>query len=369
MIGFKLESKQLSLVPPLFVSTVQVSGRGAMSHSVVLSSRRSSKQSRNIPGRMQLAFHHGSPRGPAPGLVAQRIRTAHIHGMGQTANSPSMAGSVASLVTAGAGVTTGILGTLSALAAGTSVAGPIGLAITGLVGIGVILMKIFSGCGQTCMEASNYANQVESTALKPNLEAYLAAPVHYASLQAAALNNFQTAWNALEQACGSGALASTKAGQSCISDRDQGSCAYKTSPGGWQQDASGNWSYVYPGANGSGTACWNWWVGYHDTIANDPTVVPDPTSTDNLASEWLGLSLGNRFIPLAPTDHRRPRRMGRGGNVNENVHGIRDWLRITPAHWVEAGATTHRPWDWAIRAVVRSTPGPAGSWWSWHGSG
>ena len=237
---------------------------------------------------MQLSFHHGSPRGPAPGLVAQRIRTAHIHGMGQTASSPSTAGSVASLVTAGAGVTTGILGTLSAIAAGTSIAGPIGLAITGLVGIGIILMKIFSGCGQTCVEASNYANQVESTALQPNLAAYMAAPVHYASLQAAALNNFQTAWNALEQACGSGALASTTAGANCISDRQQGSCHYKTSPGGWQQDASGNWSYVYPGASGSGTACWDWFIGYHDPIANDPTVVPDPTSTTALENDMAG---------------------------------------------------------------------------------
>ena len=107
---------------------------------------------------MQLSFHHGSPRGPAPGPVAQRIRTAHIHGMGQASSTGS---TVASLVTAGASVTTGILGTLSALAAGTAVAGPVGLIITGVVAIGILLMKVFSGCGQTCVEATDIANQVE----------------------------------------------------------------------------------------------------------------------------------------------------------------------------------------------------------------
>ena len=233
---------------------------------------------------MQLSFHHGSPRGPAPGLVAQRIRTAHIHGMGQASSTGS---TVASLVTAGASVTTGILGTLSALAAGTSVAGPVGLIITGVVAIGILLMKVFSGCGQTCVEATDIANQVEPILLQ-NLQTYLSAPIHYASLQAAALNNFNTAWQGLVQGCGSGVLASTTAGSNCISDRQQGSCHYKTSPGGWQQDASGNWSYVYPGASGSGTACWDWFIGYHDPIANDPTVVPDPTSTTALENDMAG---------------------------------------------------------------------------------
>ena len=247
---------------------------------------------------MQLSFHHGSPRGPAPGPVAQRIRTAHIHGMGQTSSSSTMGGTVASLVTAGASVTTGILGTLSAIAAGTSIAGPIGLAITGVIAIGILLMKVFSGCGQTCVEATAIANQVEPILLQ-NLQAYMAAPVHYASLQAAALNNFNTAWSALEQGCGSGALATTGAGENCISNRQQGSCAYKTSPGGWQQDGSGDWSYVYPGANGSGTACWNWFIGYHDPIANDPTVVPDPTSSSDMASDVssTGVTVGSTTFP------------------------------------------------------------------------
>jgi hypothetical protein len=250
---------------------------------------------------MQLSFQHGTPRGPAPGLTAQRIRMAHAHGMGagmgQTANT-STAGTVASLASAGATATTGILGSLSALAAGSSLAGPIGLAITGLVAVGVLLMKVFSGCGQTCVEATNIANQVEPV-LQQNLTTYLAAPVHYASLQAGAINNFNTAWQSLVQGCGSGALATTSAGKNCISDRQQGSCAYKTSPGGWQQNAAGVWSYAYPGANGSGTACWDWFIGYHDPIANDPTVVPDPTSTSDLENDVTsaGVTVGTTTFP------------------------------------------------------------------------
>ena len=174
---------------------------------------------------------------------------------------------VAQLAATGASTTVGIL-----VALGT-IGGPVGTAIGGLIAVGTLLASVFKGCGQTCVEASDIANQV-SAALTTNLQQYLAAPVHYASLQMAALNNFNTAWAALTQGCGNPQLAS--AGQNCISERQQGACSYKTSPGGWQQGSSSGWTYVYPGANGSGSTCWNYFVGYHDPIANDPTVVPDP---------------------------------------------------------------------------------------------
>ena len=45
---------------------------------------------------------------------------------------------------------------------------------------------------------------------------------------------------------------------------------------------------AYTGASGSGTACWDWFIGYHDPIANDPTVVPDPTSTTALENDMAG---------------------------------------------------------------------------------
>ena len=41
-----------------------------------------------------------------------------------------------------------------------------------------------------------------------------------------------------------------------MNDRKQGACHYQV--------------------NGQ---CWNWFIGYRDPIANDPAVVPDPTTT------------------------------------------------------------------------------------------
>lgn len=182
---------------------------------------------------------------------------------------------------------TGATTTISTLVALGAITGPVGAAIAGLVAVGTLLASVFKGCGQTCVEASDIANQVES-ALQQNLQQYLSSPVHYQSLQTAALNNFQTAWTALTQACGAASLAS--AGQNCISERQQGACSYKTSPGGWTQSSAGVWTYTYPGANGSGSSCWNWFIGYHDPIANDPTVVADPAGTAATSAITQGLT-------------------------------------------------------------------------------
>jgi hypothetical protein len=52
-----------------------------------------------------------------------------------------------------------------------------------------------------------------------NRDTYLSAPVHYQSLQAAALANFNNTWTALVNACSNPSLG---AGQSCISDPETG---------------------------------------------------------------------------------------------------------------------------------------------------
>ena len=150
------------------------------------------------------------------------------------------------------------------------VAGPF---IQAAAGIAISIESMFQGCGQTCVQASNIANQVGDL-LQQNLDNYLALPIHYASLQAAALKVFDGAWAQLVQACNNPALAA--AGQRCISDRQRGACTWKNKAGGWVQDSSGKWSYVPPGAKDSGSDCWNWFIGLRDPIANDPTVVPDP---------------------------------------------------------------------------------------------
>jgi hypothetical protein len=208
-------------------------------------------------------------------------------GLGQASSGMQAAINTA---TAGASVTVGILSALSAAAIGSSLVPGIGTAIAGAIALSVAIYKMVQGCGQTCIEASDLANQAEALLLQ-NLQNYMNAPVHYASLQAAALNNFQTVWASLQQACGNPNLST--AGMNCLKDRQAGACHYTTSPGGWQGD-----TYVNPGAQGSGSACWNWFVGYHDPIAYDPTVQPDPVPGTTGASSILTSSTTSSMLPL-----------------------------------------------------------------------
>jgi hypothetical protein len=184
------------------------------------------------------------------------------------------------IVTAGASTTVGLL---AAFQVGVLAVPGVGAAVAGLIAVASLVVNFFQGCGQTCIATTADVNKAEPL-LQQNLAAYLAIPApRTQSMQAAGINNFTTVWNAVIQACSEAGLGT--AGQNCISDRQQGACDYHTTPGGWQQDASsGVWTYQYPGANGSGTACWNWFIGYHDPIANDPTVVSDSTVLDAAAS-------------------------------------------------------------------------------------
>ena len=197
-------------------------------------------------------------------------------GMGATLQQANpQAGAIAG---AAASTATGVVGTLVALGA---VTGPVGAAIAGLVAAAYAIANLFGGCGNTCVEATNIANQAAAI-IDQAFDQYMSSPVHYQSMQTAYLQLFDGTWNAMVQACSNPALGS--AGQACISDRQAGSCAYKTSPGGWQESSDGAWTYVNPGANGSGTACWNSFIGRRDPVANDPTVVPDPGSASSLLS-------------------------------------------------------------------------------------
>lgn len=128
----------------------------------------------------------------------------------------------------------------------------VGAAFAGIwLGIQAILN---SGCGQSCVITSNWANQAEAL-LKKNLAAYLALPTPRAeSAQAAYLANFDAVWNYLVQECSSPSLGT--AGKNCIADRQAGACHFKQ--------------------NGQ---CWSWFSGYRDPIANDPNVAPDSAAS------------------------------------------------------------------------------------------
>ena len=138
--------------------------------------------------------------------------------------------------------------------------GPVGLAIdAGIAAVTVAIETIMnSGCGQTCIVSTQFANQAEA-ALQQNIAAYFALPTPRSTVdQAAALANFDQFWAWLQQQC---ATVSGSAGQRCITDRQAGACV-------WKQTAAALPPWGTPPAG----ACWNWFNGYRDPIANDKNV-------------------------------------------------------------------------------------------------
>jgi len=182
-------------------------------------------------------------------------------------------------VEAGAGLATPIASATLA----TSVASTLGItaaAAVPVIGAAIaavtfaIVAIMNSGCGQTCIVTSQWANQVEPQ-LQANIAAYFALPApRPQSSQAAALANFDTLWSQLSQACSNPQLGA--AGTNCLGDREQGACK-------WKQTSTLNSSY--PGAPAIG-ACWNWFSGYRDPIAQD-AAVPDDQSASYLQAQAL----------------------------------------------------------------------------------
>jgi hypothetical protein len=154
-------------------------------------------------------------------------------------------------------------------AVGPSVAGLLGISTTAaipIVGAAIAAISIgielilHSGCGQTCVVTSQWANQAEGY-LKQNISSYFAIPVpRPQSVQKIAMANFQAIWNTLVQQCNQPGLGT--AGQKCISDRQDGACK-------WKQTGQ-----PYPGTPAIGD-CWNWWSGYYYPIANDTQTYDD----------------------------------------------------------------------------------------------
>ena len=139
------------------------------------------------------------------------------------------------------------------------------VAIGGLIVEFLGQMGVGSGCGQTCVLSTQYANQAEAL-LGKNIAAYFAiAAPRPLSAQTAALANFNTVWNDFVQQCNNPALGSQ--GQTSIAERQAGSCA-------WKQPAN----KVPPWGTPPAGACWNWWSGYRDAIAQDQ-VYDDSVST------------------------------------------------------------------------------------------
>lgn len=212
---------------------------------------------------MRLAFSQSGVPYPPPGLS----------GLGLDAETNSIAAQAMSGAATTGAILTG-LAHMGMISAAFGPAAPIAAIVVGIAAIGVSIANQFHGCGQTCIAASQIADKVE-VYLKQNKDAYLSASPRYRSLQLAALNNFDLAAKAMNQACGDPALGD--AGQRCISER-------------LVRGGSAPWCPT-------GTGC-DWYILYRDPIANDSTVVPDPAEASSYTSS-LGLSTGGGFpVPL-----------------------------------------------------------------------
>ena len=176
-------------------------------------------------------------------------------------------------------------GSTAALLIGGAAGGPIGLAIAGVItALAPLITGVIEGCGESCEVTTQWANQAES-ALQQNIAAYFSLPAPRSTVdQAAALANFTAIWNALVDNCNNAALGDP--GQRCITDRQNGACT-------WKQTTTPPWGSPVQGA------CWNWWNGYHDPIANDPAVPPTAASASSTGSAATGGAVSSSYaLPL-----------------------------------------------------------------------
>jgi hypothetical protein len=194
------------------------------------------------PYRQFAGWRPPSPRRASGAGEYRRCR----RGMGQSASQivGTVGGAASGIVTAAAAPATA-----AALGIGASLAVPIVGAVFAGILFGVEeLMN--TGCGQACVVTSQWANQAEAL-LKQNLEKYLSLSPRTTSDKQSALNMFDAIWAGLVQRCSQSGLST--AGRNCIADRQAGACKWRDSTG----------------------ACFNWFSGYRDPIANDTDVVDD----------------------------------------------------------------------------------------------
>jgi hypothetical protein len=197
-------------------------------------------------------------------------------GMGDAAQD------VAKLGGASSGVVTAAAAPAVASALGISAG--LAIPIVGAAFAGVLLgveALLNSGCGQTCVVTSQWANQAEPI-LRQNILTYfnLPEPRHDSDKQSA-LNVFDATWAGLTQRCSQPGLGD--AGKNCIADRQSGACK-------WKQTADSPLLGI-PGEPQPG-ACWNWFSGYRDPIANDPTVADTVETATSGAVASVAGSLG-----------------------------------------------------------------------------
>jgi len=140
--------------------------------------------------------------------------------------------------------------------------------------LGAQIAKMFGGCGNSCVAATELANQW-SDIVEQIKATYWATPTpRYKSLQTETLKQLDGAIEWLRQGCSDPALGS--AGQRCISERIvRGGTA--------------------PWCPGDHKGC-DVYTTVYDPIANDPDIIPDPS----WLSEATGGLMGGSSASLTP---------------------------------------------------------------------
>ncbi len=188
-------------------------------------------------------------------------------------------GSTQSQVSAGAaaaGATTlAILGPAAA-------AGPIGIAIGGAVlAIQMLSGKIahlISGCGETCVQATQIVNEAESY-VEQIASSYWQTPTRTKAFQTWTLQQLDSVFNQVRGLCGK---IPGQAGVDCVQQR-----LTRGFVPPWCKSndlAVGVDNVVAPNLNNILGRCGGWYDVTYDPIAKDPGVQPDPTPSADVAA-------------------------------------------------------------------------------------
>jgi len=176
----------------------------------------------------------------------------------------------------GGQIATTIGTTIATLVGGPMLGALVGGAIMGATQLVVAVEGLFSGCGQTCTEATTIVNQVEPYLVQNN-EAYFTNPNRTVTDQQNALATAQNIFAVVVSKCGVSALGA--AGQACVQDRFGNTCKFGLTT---ENEYPPYCSVPYPVG-----VCWNWTLAYYNPILND---VPPGGAGTSLTSSGSSLS-------------------------------------------------------------------------------
>jgi len=211
-----------------------------------------------------------------PGYVTPRF--TYFSGLGDAAS-----------ISAATGAASKLLATAGAIPSPAAPFLEIAAGVTALAGA----IASMTGCGGTCIEATNFANQAAQAAQQILVTYYAIPAPRTASQQAGALQAIQQIMQQMQQACSNPALGD--AGKRCISER----LTPDASPPGCVNTASPGMTPGDPGIP-AGSPC-NFYTYYLNRIGGDTMVVSDTQAAASTVSSALTVtSPSGQSVNLLP---------------------------------------------------------------------